>query len=234
VNDLGAMSARDPILFFDASRPEIAAGVLADGRWLSLERAEGDAIALVLALAKRALAAAGMTAPSQAAGYAFCEGPGSLLSLRLAAMCLNAWLALPGNAGKTVFSFRSVEVAAALLALEEPGAAFLMATAVRRGTYYVCDQKGEGGALTSAEELAASPVPVHILAQRRAGKDAEPGMPCAPDLARLPRLFASRPELFREKTQAEVFAPILSEYKLWVGARHRAPEKEQAERPSYN
>jgi tRNA threonylcarbamoyladenosine biosynthesis protein TsaB len=218
------MSASEPILFFDASRPELAAGVLAEGRWLSLERAEGDAIALVPALAGKALAAAGLAAPSKAAAYAFCEGPGSLLSLRLAAMCINSWLALPENAGKKVLGYRSVEVAAALLALEEPGAAFRMATAVRRGTYYFCDEKGEGGSLASAEELAASPVPVRILLQRRSGRDAEPGTPFAPDLARLPQIFASRPELFREKERAEVFAPLLSEYKLWEGARHRAPE----------
>jgi tRNA threonylcarbamoyladenosine biosynthesis protein TsaB len=217
-------AALEPILLLDASRPAMCAGVLSDGRWLSLESAEGDAIRLLPTLVRTAMEKAGLSGPKDIRTFAFCEGPGALLSLRLAAMLVNSWLALPENEGKKVLGARSVEVAAALLAIEKPGQVFRMATSVRRGTYFFCDETCGNGGVASLGELAASPVPVRILAQRRAGKDAEPGTPFDCDLSRLPEILAAKPELFRKKDRAEVFAPILSEYKLWQGERHRAPE----------
>ena len=212
----------DGTLFIDAGTPAMQVGVYGSGRWLSLETAEGDAISLLAPLAAKALKTAGRTL-HEVRAFGFCEGPGALLGLRLSAMLVNSWLALPPHAGKPVVSYRLTQTAAAVLSLERQGESFRVATAVRRGTYACTDSATGEETLLSAEALALSATTLFTIAQRRMNGAPEPGTPLAHSLASLPEAFAKNPALLRSGTRAEVYAPLLSEYKLWEGERHRAP-----------
>jgi len=93
-----------PALLVDACSAEVQVGWLdqgGDGRWASSDREAGIGVFLCLKELD--------VDPSAAAAFIFCEGPGSLLGIRTAAMALRAWNVITP---KPMFSYRSLELTA--------------------------------------------------------------------------------------------------------------------------
>ncbi len=102
-------SLPSPILVIDSASQEIVVGTgsawarRADEAGIGVFTGAGD----VLRLTGVAL--------EQLGAIVFCEGPGSLLGVRIAAMAIRAWNATraPGGEGPACFSYRSLELVAA-------------------------------------------------------------------------------------------------------------------------
>ncbi|HTQ31756.1 MAG TPA: peptidase M22 [Opitutaceae bacterium] len=123
-----------PLLLLDAASARVQTGFLeADGRarWTAAEEEAGVALF-------RGVASLG-AAPAAARAFVFCEGPGSILGIRTAAMALRAWNVL---AARPVFAFRSLEIVAHDLA--RPGATgdFSVIADARRETWHCVDVRG--------------------------------------------------------------------------------------------
>jgi tRNA threonylcarbamoyladenosine biosynthesis protein TsaB len=204
-----------PLLLVDASTPTIHVGLLRDGAWLALERETGDALTLVFELALRAFSSSGLHL-DDVGGFVFCEGPGGLLGLRLAAMAVETWRALPAHAGKPLLVYRSLTVASALCGSPEA----LLISPFRRGIFNVCHP---GGALEllDAGELDALEAPKLFIPQRHLPQAPAGAVPFEYHLDGLPALLESDPKLFRLAERAEVHVPEEASYKLWSGERHR-------------
>jgi tRNA threonylcarbamoyladenosine biosynthesis protein TsaB len=213
-----------PALLLDASTPSIHAGILSGGTWLALERAQGDALSVVPDLLAAALKSAGLKV-AQLRCLIHCEGPGALLGLRVAAMCIETWRSVPGMQAVPLLAYRSLPAMAAILRLRGTGGDFHIATPFRRGSYNVCEADSAANAVLDEAELAALPRPLYFIPQRRF-KDLPAGARLLEyDLAELPRALAASPWLLRVAANAEAFSPQPSEYQLWHGQRHRAPER---------
>ncbi len=95
-------------LAIDASRAQCAVGVLSgDGRWLAFTPCRGGALEGLREGVQAALGAAAMRI-EEIDGFLYCEGPGSVLGLRLAAMMLRVWRTVPALAKKPVFAWRTL------------------------------------------------------------------------------------------------------------------------------
>lgn len=92
-------------LVLDAASATVHAGVVTTsggGRWKSNDGEAGrEVFALIEQLGVR---------PDDCGAFVFCEGPGSILGIRIVAMVLRTWCAL---APRAVFAYRSLELAAA-------------------------------------------------------------------------------------------------------------------------
>jgi tRNA threonylcarbamoyladenosine biosynthesis protein TsaB len=111
-----------PTLYLDAASPAITVGLQVDATeapaWLHTH----DEAGVALFRAVETLTRARGLAVADLATVVFCEGPGSLLGVRLAAMALRTWMALPRPAPLEVLGYRSLElVAAGLLARGQRG-----------------------------------------------------------------------------------------------------------------
>jgi tRNA threonylcarbamoyladenosine biosynthesis protein TsaB len=196
------------------------AGVLSGSAWLALEKDEGDAVTLLPELANRALTRSGLRVTDMRC-LIHCEGPGSLLGLRLAAMLMETWHAMPSLENVPLLAYRSLPMAAAILdargCIAEP---FFVATQFRKGNYCVCTHDGTDAGQVDDAGLAALPGCVHLLEQRHVREVPAAAQALDCDLSTLPAVLAARPELLHPAEHATAFSPQLSQYKLWDGQRH--------------
>jgi len=97
------LAAHAPLLVLDAASARVQVGWLEAGaaRWESAEEEAGVGLF-------RCLAALDVK-PSAAGAYVFCDGPGSVLGCRTAAMAVRAWLVVQP---RPVFAYHSLAVVA--------------------------------------------------------------------------------------------------------------------------
>ncbi len=137
------LAAHAPLLVIDAASARVQVGVLAaDGsaRWQVSEEEAGIAIF-------QGVSALGLN-PQDAAAFLFCEGPGSVLGIRTAAMALRTW---HGLRARPMFSYQSLALVAHAL-----GDAQLAVIADARRESWHHYQLGRGLRRIAAAELTGT------------------------------------------------------------------------------
>lgn len=228
-------------LLIDASSPlSVFAGTLgAGGRaWNRFAEEKSAALEGVFS----AVESAGGNA--SAAGFLFCEGPGSILGIRIAAAAIRAWLALDranGAATRPVFAFRSLALAATLISRAFPREKNFAVVAESRMNCWNVFGVREGvpaedfREMKTAELTDALPPRVFLLPARRALPtalaDAEP-CSVAELLKNDPAVFAETPALLRDcgAEPDAVNASAVDSYAKWTPQRHRAPRNSEISR----
>ena len=209
------LAAHAPLLLLDAASARVQVGLLeADGRarWASAETESGIALF-------RGVESLGVNLAVVRA-FAFCEGPGSILGIRTAAMALRTWNVL---APRPVFAYRSLEIVAQGLAQAGAAGNFAVIADARRETWHCVEVRdGEVGPLrraTAAELPATLFLPENFRTwsappaeTRRTGYDLS---------ALLPRVAAA--ELFRPIEAPDAFLHEAPSYQTWTPRIHRAP-----------
>lgn len=102
-----------PLLVTDCSCPGIRAGVLGSNGWISYITKTGETGAALFNAVKEILARAKLGL-EDLAGFAYCEGPGSTLGIRINAMAIRTWNTLSSET-KPIFAYKSLEAAACLI-----------------------------------------------------------------------------------------------------------------------
>lgn len=211
----------DRTLYLDAASPVITVG-LDDGRggaitWLRYQDEAGVALFRAVDSVTRTRG----IALGEIDRFVYCEGPGSLLGVRLVAMALRTWLALPRPTAAQVQGYRSLElVAVSLLAAGTAGPFHVIADG-RRNSWNVQSVDPAGHLLP----LRRRP------AQEGAFPEGEPvfhpenfplwqalpsGTRTVPyDVSALPAL-ADRFSLLRTTTQPDAFMTELPTYREWT------------------
>lgn len=212
-------------LVIDASCARVQAGLVGAGRepaWI----ASGDEAGVGLFRAAASLLDGAGLKPHTVGAYVFCDGPGSQLGIRTAAMAIRTWQALRAQPAP-VFTYRSLRLAAHGLAAAGTVPPFAVVCDARRESWHIARVGADGGVglvkRVPADELAALGMPLFQPDGFRTW--AEPPAPVATCDYTVGALFArlATTELLEPAAEAEPWNPAPPDYKKWSGERHRAP-----------
>lgn len=150
----------------------------------------------------------------------FCEGPGSLLGIRLAAMAVRTWMALPRAEPLRVFAYRSLALVAADLLAQGEAPPFHVIHDARRETWNVLSlgANGELGEIRRcrAEELPLATGTMFTPAQFPHWQPRPEGVR---PIAYRPQLIvglAPKFRLLREVDAPDAFMTEMPTYRPWI------------------
>lgn len=208
------LAAHAPLLLLDAAAARVQVGLFeANGqaRWAAADDEAG--VALFRGVESLGVDHAAIRA------FVFCEGPGSILGIRTAAMALRTWNVL---APRPVFAFRSLEVVAHDLARRSPAENFSVIADARRESWHCVDVRAGsvgplrrvpaaelGGALFMPENFRTWSTP-----------PAETKLTSYDLAALLPSVAGA--ELFRATGAPDAFLHEDPSYKTWTPHIHGA------------
>lgn len=223
---IDATPGAPPRLLIDASGDAPQVGLWqSHGVWLDLRRADGDALENLFRLVEQLLADHHLRV-AELGGFVHCQGPGSLLGLRLAAMAVESWRALT-PVPPPLFQYHSLSMAAALHGVGTHERDFTVISVFRRDVFNVlrvdASELGPLELCPTDEVLAELAVnPVYLLPQRRLPAPLPPEVrPLTYDLHGLPQALVRYPELIQPAHQAIAYLPVEPEYARWSAERHR-------------
>ena len=210
-------------LLLDASSPIVQVGLLEGKEWLAFRESKEEAIDSIFAGTSACLKEANITL-KEVDGFIFCEGPGSILGIRLAAMAINGWRSRPAHRQAKVFSFRSLEAVVALLKHMGESMPFHIVSEYRQDRWHLVSVNEDGQCsdltLVSAAALSKLQGSVYYLPRRKNG----PVPPAfiqarAYSLRELPRVLNSA-NLLRPADKPEAYMPEKPVYVKWDAKRH--------------
>ncbi len=148
-----------PTLFLDAASPAITVGLrVGSGEEPTWQHTRDEAGVALFRAVDRLTRTRGV-AVADIRSVVFCEGPGSLLGVRLVAMALRTWAALPRTVPLEVFGYRSLELVAAGLLARGRSGAFHVVVDGRRQTWNSLSIDAHGGFGAIRRRPAAEPFP---------------------------------------------------------------------------
>lgn len=244
-----ALPAGVPLLFIDASAPQVQTGLWQDGCWLAHRCSDAPALEEIFRSVSELLRVAGL--PFAAiGGFIHNEGPGSILGIRLGAMALRVWVegAQAKAAGTAsplpVWAVRSLPLVAAKVVLcaekagteaQRPAAGIGVFSEFRQGLwnwFTLCadDAFGEGIDVIETDELAQrieALQPDGICRHLRHRKSWESPPVVVPEadanLRDCPEIFYT-PGLLRCVSAPEALLTRAPEFKRASGERHRGTD----------
>jgi tRNA threonylcarbamoyladenosine biosynthesis protein TsaB len=203
------MKGSVPLLVLDAASERVQVGVLRGNqppRWASEKAEAGTGLFACLDTLGADV--------NEAAGFAFCEGPGSILGIRTVAAAIRTWNAIRP---RPTFGYYSLAVAAE--ALGRDGAS-LIADA-RRGRWH---RLRRGGPLERVEPAGLGGELATPEGFRHWDPLPEGTSTVSYDLSRLlslPRVLEA--DLFRDAPRPDAFLHQEPDYAKWTPQIHRAP-----------
>lgn len=211
------------LLLLDASASKVQVGLLQGKVWLAFRELEEEAINSIFAGTSACLKEAKMPL-EEVAGFLFCEGPGSILGIRLAAMAINGWRSQPAHRQAPVFSFRSLEAAVSLFKHKGESMPFHIVSEYRQGRWHLASVKKDGQCtdITMVETDALSKLQGAIYyIPRRINVPAPPAFiqPRDYSLRELPHVLNSA-NLLRQTDKPEAYQPEKPVYVKWDAKRH--------------
>jgi len=211
------LAAHAPLLLLDAASTRVQVALFdAQGavRWAVADEEAGVALF-------RGVESLGIDL-AQVRAFAFCEGPGSILGIRTAAMALRTWTAF---APRPAFAFRSLELVAHDLARRGPLENFSVIADARRGAWHCVEvHAGTAGPLrrVKASELSGGLfMPENF--RTWAAKPAETQTTSYDLTTLLPRVAGA--DLFRTTGAPDAFLHEDPSYKTWNPQVHSVPSK---------
>ena len=225
----------EKFLLIDASSPiSVCAGIL-DNRartWLSFSEEKTIALEGIFSALKNVCSS---DTKDEIRGFLFCEGPGSILGIRIAAAAIRARLALARASGGQeipVWAYSGLRLAAHLILRAIPQERdFVVAAESRMNTWNIL-RVGNGvpednfSEIKTAECQTSGTEKIFILPHRRALPPAlSVATPCPVFelLKNDPAVFADVPELLRNcgNTPDAVNTSDINSYARWTPERHR-------------
>lgn len=211
-------------LLIDASTPALQIGVYETGasKWLAFEQTEDEPLTALAPLAQLCLRTSKHTLP-QLDKLIYCEGPGSLLGIRLCAITLRIWKALPDCRHLTTHSYRNLALAAALIPGKQQDALIITEAGRNRWATLHTQQPDQPIDYLAHDTLAQTDLPCYHLKQRKQWQ--APPLDTTPvdyNLHTSQALNALAP-LTSPATAPDALAPpATKQYVTWSGQRHRA------------
>ncbi len=205
-------------LVLDAGLPNVHAGVLCGEGWLALESRRAPAVESLFECVEKCLDGSG-TRLADLAGYLYCEGPGSILGMRIASMAIRSWRRFEPGKVTPCYSYRNLEILAAALLEDGTKPPFALFSDARRGHWNYLEV-GEQGCCqpvrrVTADELESSGVPLWQAEEPPASRAAPlPARVLSYELAEAAPWFYRYP-LLRESGEPEPWVIREPEYRKW-------------------
>ena len=144
-----------PRLVIDGSGSSVFVGVLGkDGGWLAKSERKGAPLESLFPAVEAALETAQLTL-EELRNFIYCEGPGSVLGLRLCAMAIETWGRLYPKPAH-YYAYNSLQLSAALICVESPKIDnALLVSDWKKGTWNAVKiTKGQPGQTEVADDLS--------------------------------------------------------------------------------
>lgn len=213
-----------PTLVIDASSATLFAGVLDHaGQWLAQSEHNGTALESLFPAVAVALEAAQVTL-QEVRNFVYCEGPGSVLGLRLCAMAMQTWNHLSSQPIQ-YYAYNSLQLSAALIAIDSPevDAALLVADWKKGAWNAIRLTQGQAGPSEVVDDatLASWNGALFHLPQRK-GWQAPPET--ATTLQYRPQRLPEVLHILKHTEQVELYSSGLNVFQTWTRQRHRRTE----------
>ncbi|HAV13443.1 MAG TPA: hypothetical protein DCX06_08155 [Opitutae bacterium] len=214
-----------PALVIDGSGSEVFAGVLDEnGQWLSQSRQSGAPLEHLFPTVEATLKQAALEL-SDLRSYLYCEGPGSVLGLRLCAMAIETWSRLyPQSAA--YFAYNTLQLCAQLLCTDKDlPKRTLLVSDWKKGAWNAIEIiDGAAGATTVADDatIAEWEGAVYHLPQRK-GWQKPPSNAQSIEYTpqRLPEVLTNA-NWMKPTQGVELYSSGVNTFAKWTPDRHRA------------
>lgn len=212
------------LLLLDASSQTVQVGITRDCKWLSFYRSGDESLDAIFDGVDKCLQQADVQLPA-IDGFLFCEGPGSILGIRLAAMAIRSWRSLPEWHDRPVFSYKSLEIAGKLLQLQDASPPFHIITDYRKNIWNHISVSGSGefSQITRfpSDEIEKLEEPLFYLKQRKNWQSPpQRAQSKTYDLTKLPELL-DEADCFIQSDEPEAFTHGEARFVKWSQQRHR-------------
>lgn len=200
-------AAHAPLLLIDAASSVVQVALAhADGRWEWQTSTEESGVGIFQSVRNLSLP------PSAAGGFLFCDGPGSILGIRTAAMALRTWCVLQP---RPIFAYSSLAIVALACARENVG---VIADARRDSWHHF--QIGRGLSRLPTDQLSGDLVMPEGF---RNWSTLPPGVRIIPYGLSDLLLAVGDADLFRPSPAPDAFLYEEPSYVTWSPQIHRAP-----------
>ncbi len=212
-----------PTLVIDGSGSAVFAGVLGqDGNWLAQSEQDGAPLESLFPSVETTLEAAQLTL-ADLRSFIYCEGPGSVLGLRLCAMAIETWSRLHPESAH-YFAYNSLQLTAALICVDTAGLDnALLVSDWKKGAWNAVQiQNGQPGPTEVADDatIANWTGPLYHLPQRKGWQ--KPPANATP-VQYSPQRLAEILHLPKPTQSIELYASGINVFQKWTPERHRAP-----------
>ena len=217
------MRISEPTLVVDGSSPSTFVGLLAArGEWLARVSRKVAPLEGLFPMVETALHSAECKL-SNVNGFIYCEGPGSVLGLRICAMAIQTWGYLSKPKAE-YFHYNSLELTAALIVLDETELTrALLISDWKKDTWHSIEiNQGNVGTITSINDQTVrewNEGPLFYLPQRKGWQRAPAN---AITLEYSPHRLPEATHLLRATKTIELYASNMSVFQKWVPQHHRA------------
>ena len=212
-------------LVLDASGLITQVGIVKQGHWLHWESQAEMALGGLYTGVKACLKAT-HTNLEDLEGFIFCEGPGSVLGIRLAAMMLRSWQALPPFSKKPIFRYSSLVIAAKMVE-KHPQVVYpcllLSEARQREWNQILLSEPGKTGPIIVIPDTALPSLkgPLWHIPQRKSWHSPpERAQRLEYNLEPHADIF-NHPEIFDLTDEPNAFIAHPPEFKHWIPERHR-------------
>ena len=213
-----------PLLLTDCSAPGVRVGILDKSGWLAYTSRNGEAVAALFEAVETVLAQTGL-ALEDLGGFAYCEGPGSTLGIRINLMALKTWNSLYAHP-RPVFAYQSLQAAALIIRSTSLAQSdFVIFSDLRKGVWNACkvDDAGMISPIEAVDRTALDGWSGRRFYLRQ--RLYSPGPPPEAQSLEydLKPLGTSREflKLFAAVEEPGVFQTTITEFKRWEPQRHR-------------
>jgi tRNA threonylcarbamoyladenosine biosynthesis protein TsaB len=222
--EASSVSLEEPGLVIDGSGASVFVGLLGtEGKWLSQVNKKSAPLEGLFPSVEAVLHSAQFQI-SDVHNFIYCEGPGSVLGLRLCAMAIQTWGHLC-ELDVRYFAYNSLELMAALIVSDISGVnhALLISDWKKDAWNSILIREGQAGAITTIDNQTVSnwkEGPLFYLPQRKGWqKVPENATTLEYDPQRLPEAM----QLLKKTKKIELYTSNMNVFRKWVPQRHRAP-----------
>jgi tRNA threonylcarbamoyladenosine biosynthesis protein TsaB len=219
------VAAHRAVLLIDSASACVQVGLWRLGSAAVWRQSDREAGVAIFECAHAVLTEAGIGLGGLGA-LVFCEGPGSILGIRTAAMALRTWQVVGGRP-LPAFAYRSLELVARDLSGDISSASFAVTIDARRGTWHwIAAAPGQiPGPLERVPRSALAAFPGRLLIPVGFRSWAEPPRPFETVPYSLATLWYRQgaTDLLRPTEQPDAFLHADPAYATWTPQIHRAP-----------
>lgn len=213
----------NPALLIDAAGPLVQTGLWVDGQWVVWKPSRDEAGRSIFAGVAAILAERKITI-DDLGSVLFCEGPGSMLGNRIAAMAVRGWQALRDEP-IPVFLYNSHALLAAILKRSGHKAPFHIISDARRNRWNVLTISSDGTAQPlrrlEREQLIELTGPFLRMEENIRNEPPVSAEMIPYDLSEHAALFSDS-QWLRQTDEPDVLLQEAPEYKKWNEERHRS------------
>lgn len=214
---------KEQSLVVDGSGASVFAGLLGtNGKWVARNSEVVSPLEGLFPVVEKVLQSAQLKI-SDVRNFIYCEGPGSVLGLRLCAMATQTWGYLCDSTINYI-AYNSLELTAALAMRDYPDVshALLISDWKKNAWNSIELVKGKLGAVTTIDDQSVNSQeskPLFYLPQRK-GWQKVPQR--ANELEYSPQRLPEALQLLKKTKTIELYASNMNVFKKWVPQRHRA------------